>query len=472
MGHHRSHPGAVKPAGLHLPHGPTIIAPAMPESNERGPLPPYDGWRPSLKVRSHYVRRFWPLALLGLVVAALLVGLVVIATRPRPAPVAGPEPQPVADSTPAPVSAIVRPGEVMPAFLARADLPAADAELVIGALSENGFNFRRMRPGDSLVVARDPTSVVLVDYHQSFERVWRVRLDGPKPRVSMVFRRTESRHELVVGGISSSLYEALVELGESPGLVAAYADIFGWEVDFFCETQAHDSFALVVDRRYCDGRFIGNGSIRAARYRGAVGDFRAFRFTDPEGREDCYNERGECLRKTFLKSPLNFSRVTSFFGSRYHPIRRVRAEHAGVDYAAPSGTPVSCVADGRVVTAGWAGGYGNLVEVRHAAGLSTRYGHLRGYGRGIRAGAEVVQGQVIGYVGTTGLSTGPHLHYEVRRNGTPVNPLRFDVPRVAPVKDEHLPLFEALRDSLVAAVPALASTPPPPPARTPNQPRP
>jgi murein DD-endopeptidase MepM/ murein hydrolase activator NlpD len=441
----------------------------MTEPDDHGPLPPYSGWRPSLRIRSQHVRRLWPYAVVGVVVIILLVGLVVILSRPRPTTVPLRAAEPAPDTAVRTTSCAVRPGEVMSVFLARADVGTDDAARIISALRTGGFNFRRMRPGDSLVVVSGPVGLERVDYHQSFERVWRVALGAAEPRVSMLYRRITERPALIIGDIATSLYEALVALGETPALISGYADIFGWEVDFFCETQEHDSFAVLVDKRYCDSAFIGYGRIRAARYRGAVGDFRAFRFLDPDGRDDCYNEHGECLRKTFLKSPLSFSRVTSFFGSRYHPIRRVRAEHQGVDYAAPRGTPVSCVADGRVVSAGWAGGYGNLVEVRHTSGLTTRYGHLSGFGRGIRAGVEVSQGQVVGYVGTTGMSTGPHLHYEVRRNGSPVNPLRLDVPRVEPVNPAYLAQFEALRDSIVAAVPALAAaTPPPPPAPAPN----
>jgi murein DD-endopeptidase MepM/ murein hydrolase activator NlpD len=161
------------------------------------------------------------------------------------------------------------------------------------------------------------------------------------------------------------------------------------------------------------------------------------------------------MRKTFLKSPLNFARVTSFFGRRFHPIIRTWRQHHGVDYAAPTGTPVSSVAEGRVVCAGWKGGYGKCVEVSHPGGYLSRYGHLSGYGRGVRVGATVSQGQVVGYVGSTGLSTGPHLHFEVHKFGTAVNPLKLDPPRVEPVKPEFLAGFTATRDSVCRLAPAL-----------------
>jgi murein DD-endopeptidase MepM/ murein hydrolase activator NlpD len=252
----------------------------------------------------------------------------------------------------------------------------------------------------------------------------------------------------VKGTISGSLYETIMTLGETPQLIMDYTDVFGWEVDFFSEVQPNDSFAILFERKYCDSVCVGYGAILAASYWGQVGSFSGYRFTDPEGTTDYYNADGENLRKTFQKSPLHFSRVTSFFGRRYHPILRIVREHQGIDYGAPTGTPVEAVADGRVVSAGWSGGYGRLVVLGHAEGYETRYGHLSGFGKGISSGAPARQGQVVGYVGMTGLATGPHLHYEVRKFGTPVNPLKLNPPRRSPVKQADMPRFAQVRDSL------------------------
>jgi murein DD-endopeptidase MepM/ murein hydrolase activator NlpD len=293
-------------------------------------------------------------------------------------------------------------------------------------------------------------------YARSFELVYRIDVDSPFCRVGTLLRPVSLRTVLVRGVIATSLYEALLDLGERPALIADYTDIFGWEIDFFSEPQPGDSFAVLVQRKYADTTFIGYGSIVAARYRGAVGEFTACRFTDPEGHTDYYNPDGQSLRKTFLKSPLRFSRISSRFGSRRHPILRVRRMHHGLDYVAPKGTLVSCVADGRVTVAGWQGGYGRLVEVAHAGGYVTRYGHLSGFGKGIRAGVAVVQGQTIGLVGSTGLSTDPHLHYEVRRHDSPTNPLKLNPPRAAPVKLAYAAQYQAARESLAARL----STPP------------
>ncbi len=351
----------------------------------------------------------------------------------------------------------------MPTVLRRAGVPDSTSDAVIKALQVAGFNFRRMRPGDSLRVFYRGDTLFRLEYQQSYERVYRLDLDPTGIRTSMLLRYVRSVRDTVRGVIKSSLYESLVELGEKPALIANYTDIFGWEIDFFSEVQEGDSFTIFVERRMADSTFVGYGPIVAARYKGQVGDFRGFRFTDPDGRTDYYNPEGLCLRKTFLKSPLQFSRISSFFGNRYHPIRHIRCPHNGVDYAAPTGTPVSCVADGRVSSAGWSGGYGRLVVVSHPNGFETRYGHLSGFGRGVKAGERVVQGQVIGYVGSTGLSTGPHLHYEVRKFGAPTNPLKLNPPRHEPVKHVYLAAFRGLADSLQQAL----AWPMPPPQQGP-----
>ncbi len=395
----------------------------------------------------------------ALLVGALLFVLVALARRPR---VTVSTEEAVTDTTRTVERFAVQSGEIMTTFLTRAGIEADDADRISAALRTGGFNFRRMRPGDSFTAVRREGRLERVFYRRNFERVYRIDLTDRADHISMVLRRMYRVPTTIRGDIKTSLYAALTELGAKPMLIADFADVFGWEVDFFTETQRHDSFAIYVERRLVDSTPIGYGPIIAARYHGAVGDFTAFRFTDPDNHTDYYNRAGQSLRKTFLKTPLHFSRITSFFGNRYHPIRRIRCEHHGVDYAAPTGTPVSCVADGRVTHAGWMGGYGKLVEVSHANGFKTRYGHLSRFARGARVGAAVTQGQTVGYVGSTGMSTGPHLHYEVRKFGTPINSLRMKVPRVSPVRKAYLPAFNALVDSISNLVPGLkAGTTPP-----------
>jgi murein DD-endopeptidase MepM/ murein hydrolase activator NlpD len=293
-----------------------------------------------------------------------------------------------------------------------------------------------------------PSAPVRILYQRNIETVYRIDLDSSDCRVSMLLKNIRKTTTFVKGTIKSSLYETMMAMGETPELIANYTDIFGWEIDFFSEVQPNDSFSILFERKYCDSTCIGYGRVLAATYSGQVGSFAGYRFTDPESTTDYYNDDGQNLRKTFQKSPLRFSRVSSFFGRRFHPIQRVMRQHFGIDYVAPKGTPVEAVSDGRIVSAGWSGGYGRLVVVGHAEGYQTRYGHLSGFGKGIRSGAPVRQGQVVGYVGSTGASTGPHLHYEVRKNGSAVNPFKLNPPRRSPVKQAYMPQFAQIRDSV------------------------
>jgi murein DD-endopeptidase MepM/ murein hydrolase activator NlpD len=234
-------------------------------------------------------------------------------------------------------------------------------------------------------------------------------------------------------------------------LIYRFADIFGWEIDFTTETQKGDSFFLMLEKSYCDSILIGYSSIPIVRYKGEIGDYYGVYFLDRDGYDDYYNRNGESLRKSLLKSPLKYSHISSYFTkNRYHPILKRWRPHHGLDYSAPTGTPVSSIGDGTVTYKGWKGGYGNLVEIRHKNGFKTRYGHLSRFAKGINSGGRVKMGEIIGYVGSTGLSTGPHLHFEMHKDGTPINPIKVKLPRAPSVKTAYLKEFKAQGDSLAA----------------------
>ncbi len=237
------------------------------------------------------------------------------------------------------------------------------------------------------------------------------------------------------GSVTSSLYEAFIEVGLSPALVLQFADVFAWTVDFLTECRTGDTFRVV----YTELRGSTSGEVLAASYGQKDTTHVGLSLPGSEGRTEYYSPDGTNLRKAFLRSPLNYRRISSRFSySRRHPILKIRRPHLGVDYAAPTGTPVVSVADGTVSYAGWKGGYGKYVEIKHAGGCYSAYGHLSRFGRGMKKGVRVAQGQVIGYVGSTGLSTGPHLDYRVRMQGRYVDPLRMDVPPAPPVGDDRM----------------------------------
>lgn len=231
------------------------------------------------------------------------------------------------------------------------------------------------------------------------------------------------------GSIERSLFEDGREAGLSDPLILKLAEIFGWDIDFALDLRAGDRFVVIYEEKFWFGRKIADGAILAAEFwnRGRV--YRAIGFRDTFGRINYFTPAGKSLRRPFLRTPVQFRSVSSRFSkSRYHPILKTWRAHTGVDYSAPIGTPVHATASGRVVSVGWNGGYGNTVLIDHGNSFSTLYAHLSRYRPGLRGGQHVEQGEVIGYVGQTGLATGPHLHYEFQVHGRHQNPLTFEFP--------------------------------------------
>jgi murein DD-endopeptidase MepM/ murein hydrolase activator NlpD len=275
-------------------------------------------------------------------------------------------------------------------------------------------------------------------------RTLRVRRHGEQLRADVLERSLETRTAVLSGTIRSSLFGAIEALGEDDQLALDLADIYAWDVDFNTEIQPGDSFRVAVEKEHAEGTFVRYGRILAAELVRGERVLRAVRHEGAAG-AGYYDPDGRPLRKAFLRSPLRFTRISSRFSrSRLHPILHVRRAHLGVDYAAPVGTPVSAAADGVVTTAGWLGGYGRTVRIRHANGLETLYGHLSRID--VRRGQRVAQGDRIGAVGATGLATGPHLDYRMSRNGRFVDPLRQVSAPVEPVPAGEREAFdEALR---------------------------
>jgi len=250
--------------------------------------------------------------------------------------------------------------------------------------------------------------------------------------------------------IQSSLYEAAQESGLSITLIMEMVRIFGWDVDFVQDIRKGDSFKVIFDEYMRDEEKIADGSILAAEFTTQGQTYRAIRYTDESGESSYYAPNGDSMLGTFLRSPVEFSRISSRFGKRLHPISKKWKRHNGVDYAAPRGTPIRSTADGKVILAGRKGGYGKTVILRHAGRIETLYAHMNGYGKGIRSGKRVKQGDIIGYIGSTGYSTGPHLHYEFRVDGVHRNPLTYKTPKASKVPSAELLAFNEIADTLLA----------------------
>jgi len=253
------------------------------------------------------------------------------------------------------------------------------------------------------------------------------------------------------GKIEYSLYESMLECADSPQLALQLAEIFAWQIDFLTECREGDTFNILVEKQY-RGDFYRWGKVLAAQYEGEfLSEHTAILFEDPSGHIDYYTKEGKSLRKAFLRAPLYYKYISSYFSkNRLHPILRIWRPHLAIDYAAPTGTPVSTIGDGTVIYAGWNGGYGNYIKVRHPNNYVSGYGHLSRFAKGLKKGEKVKQGEIIGYVGSTGLSTGPHLDFSISKNGKRVDFLKLKLPAASSVDPRHITQFNEVKDKLLS----------------------
>lgn len=339
----------------------------------------------------------------------------------------------------------VKPGDSLSRVLARESVRAEDLDAVARTLDPL-FSLRHLRPGQVLELKKDEAGrLIWLKFHASAEAVY-VLYRGPddKWRGRRAVVEVDTATVSVSGRVEASLSTAIQAAHEEPWLTLTLVDLFAWDIDFFTETRPGDRFKVIVEKRFLGGTFVHYGHVLAAEYTLAGGrSHQAFRYTFADGKVGYYTAEGQAVEKAFLKSPVKFATITSRYGMRRHPILHYRREHKGVDYGAPRGTAIWAMADGVVRFAGRAGGYGRLVDIRHRNGIRTRYAHLNGFGRGIRSGVRVHQKQVIGYVGSSGMATGPHLHFEVLINNRHTNPLRLAAPPAPPIPQEEQARFQA-----------------------------
>ncbi|MCH2169894.1 M23 family metallopeptidase [Myxococcota bacterium] len=319
------------------------------------------------------------------------------------------------------------------------------------------FDFRRAQPGHRYEVTLDETgSLVGFRYLTSETEGFRV-VGGPDGyRAEREEAELVSRVSRLSGVVSRSLFESVRDLGASPQLATDFADIFAWDVDFSRSIHTGDEFKILYERIYRvdsdrSETFIRPGKILAARFVGQVGDYTAIYFEEEPGRGGYFRPDGTSVERSFLLAPLRYGRISSRYTSaRLHPILKITRPHYGIDYAAPANSPVWAVGDGTVIYRAWAGGFGNLVKVRHPGGYVSYYAHLSRFAKGQKVGDRVDQKQVIGYVGSTGLSTGPHVDFRMTHHGRYMDPMRVPSPEGRPISYEVAHLFEGTRDILLA----------------------
>ncbi|HTE50815.1 MAG TPA: peptidoglycan DD-metalloendopeptidase family protein [Kofleriaceae bacterium] len=356
----------------------------------------------------------------------------------------------------------VAPGDSLAKILRREGLTPGEADEVIRVFDKHA-EVKTIREGQTYRIRFDDAGRLMeLDFQVS--KVSAVRaVRGADDKLTSEAAAADTRiDEVQIGGtIDSSLYNAIKGSGEATQLVAFFVDVFAYDINFYIDTHAGDTYRMVVEKEFLNGQFLRYGRVLAAEYRGRAGTFRAFWYKSPREKEGRYfDEKGQSVEKTFLKTPLKYSRVSSGFNPRrMHPVLHVRRGHFGVDYAAPTGTPIWAAAGGTVVFRGRKGGAGNCVIIKHDNGYATTYMHMSKFRKGQAVGRRVRQKDVIGYVGMTGLATGPHLHFSVRKSGRYVDPLRIKMSRGEGLAKSDRADFTAHTGSLVARLAAIPVAP-------------
>jgi murein DD-endopeptidase MepM/ murein hydrolase activator NlpD len=312
--------------------------------------------------------------------------------------------------------------------------------------SRSVFDVRKIRSGNNYILFCDRDSIARARYlvYEHDPTTCFVFSFNDSLNITPFRKEIKSEIKYSSGTIETSLWDAMINGGLHPSLAGDLSEVFAWTVDFF-GLQKGDNFKVIYEEFFIDGKSLGTGKIYGAQFNRTGSSITAIPFIQ-YGKESFFDIDGSSLRKAFLKAPLQFSRISSHFSSaRMHPILRIVRPHYGVDYAAPIGTPVKAIGDGRIISATNEGGSGRMVKIQHNSVYATGYMHLSRFGEGVASGKMVKQGDIIGYVGSSGLSTGPHLDFRFYKNGSPVDPLKVDAPPVEPISEENKVKFEKIK---------------------------
>ena len=331
----------------------------------------------------------------------------------------------------------VKRGDSLASIFKRQGLDAGELHSIM-KLGDDTKQLRSLLPGQHFRIQIDQDNAVqtLVYDINRFEQL-AVHRDGDSFVASYHHKNVEKRTNNATGVIRSSLFEAGREAGLSDKLTMELAHIFGWDIDFALDIREGDHFTVLYEEHFLNGVKVNDGEILAAEFVNQGQSFNAILYTDESGRSDYYSPDGLSMRKAFLRTPVDFRRISSRFGKRKHPVLSGIRMHKGVDYSAPTGTPIKAAGDGKIIFRGTKGGYGRAIIIQHGGRYSTLYAHMSSYRKGVYVGKRVKQGQVIGYVGSSGRATGPHLHYEFRVDGVHRNPLTVKLPNAQPIDNKY-----------------------------------
>jgi len=314
----------------------------------------------------------------------------------------------------------------------------------ITRLADASHYLRMLKPGDKLEIQHDDGNLISLYRELSLTRSLLISKEADGFQAKLIDRQIETRKRLAYGRIDSSLFLSGAEAGLSDKLIMNLAGIFAWDVDFVLDIRRDDDYYVLYEEIWQDGEYVTDGEIVAAEFNNNGRKFQAIRYIDNDNRADYFTPDGHSVRKAFVRAPVDFTRISSSFNpKRRHPILNTIRAHRGVDYAAPRGTAIMAAGDGKVIFRGVKSGYGNTLIVQHGGNITTLYAHMSGFAKSARVGRRVRQGQTIGFVGSTGLATANHLHYEYRLNGVHRNPRTVSLPQADPIKDEYRQAFLA-----------------------------
>jgi murein DD-endopeptidase MepM/ murein hydrolase activator NlpD len=334
----------------------------------------------------------------------------------------------------------VKPGNTLAQLFQNQGL--SSKELYLLTQTDHGSTLNQLHPGDKIGFQITDKALNTFRLEKSQFESYEFQLTDEGFNSKKILLKPELVETFAQGTISSSLFESGLESGMSNNLIMKLATIFGWDVDFALDIRQGDNFSLIYQEKFLKGKKVGDGDILVARFQNKGKTYTAVRFEDEKGNGQYFTPAGLSMRKTFLRSPVDFTRISSRFNlKRKHPILHKIRAHKGVDYAARRGTPIKAAGDGKVTFAGRKGGYGRVLILKHGSAYSTLYAHLNAFGRGVRVGKKVRQGQVVAYVGSSGLASGPHLHYEFRLNGVVRNPLTVKLPHAKPINSKQKERF-------------------------------
>ena len=344
---------------------------------------------------------------------------------------------------------IVKSGDTLSAIFKRAGLTSRDVYNIVAAV-KGSEALQRIYPGQTISFVIQDQQLIKLKHVRNKLQSSLVSATEDGYHVKELTREPEVQVRYAQGTIENSLFYDASQAGMSDRMIMELAAIFGWDIDFVLDLRQGDSFSLVFEEKYLDGKLIGEGNILSAEFINQGRSYTAIRYTDSKGHSSYFNPEGESMRKAFLRSPVSFARISSSFKKRRkHPVLGLTRAHKGTDYAARTGTPIKAAGDGKIIWRGTKGGYGKCVIVQHGGNITTLYAHMNNYRKGQRTGTRIKQGDVIGFVGKTGLASGPHLHYEFRVNGVHKNPQTVRLPHAAPIaKAERESFFAAAKDAV------------------------